>query len=480
MSGINSNIIFHISPSSSNEVKAVGHQRTFWTCDFSIPSFYELNATLLAIGEHCCIYMQDDCISELGESVAISQTETIRDEYDTSIYPQVIDLAGHPNGTLGDIDNDPRIFILLSRNTMTYYSERNEFSSSIVSYTNECEMFYLYYKCHSISWTLAVVAHEFHHLIWFNNELDEPPLTLEALAQYAMYHAGYLAPYNNLAPQVGYYLSHPEDSILYWSHNDYGSGYLLAFYIAEHYGVEILRNLITEPSDGPAGIETVLQRAGHNITFNELYVNWITALTIDEPGFQNDIYGFKEIDAKITRFILVNDFPILNDSVTLQYYGFHIHKLLSPPDNFTVQIKKFSNHAIATSIASHDAFGWHIRQNIHDEKDTIITDNIVGNSIDVAYVLTSYVSKVTPVASRNETGPSTGIEISIFQSQGIPKTTPQVPTTVTKTSIHTSQTSRSVDRSNWDQMIPLSIFLGICLLFGIIITIWLKAFSRRK
>ncbi len=407
--------ITHNSSQNKN-FRSVGFQRTFWTYDYTASEYYELNATILAIGVYSYVFMQNSCITELGESVAIWQAETIRDEFDSTIYPRVTDLAGHPNGTLGDIDGDPRIIILLSRNPVAYYSERNEF---VLDYSNQCEMFYMYYRFYNQNWRLAVTAHEFHHLIWFNNEMDEPPFTLEALAQYVMYHAGYLAPYDNLAPQVSNFLSHPDNSLLYWnsdSTDDYGSAYLFAFYIAEHYGVDILRDLIKEPTDGPQGIEAVLQAAGYNITFNELYLNWITALTIDKIGFHSNLYGFENIDAKITQYEVVDKFPLLNETISLRYYGFHIHKLDSLPDKFTVQIRKSSNQTIGVSLVLHDTIGWHVHQNIHDEADNVFIDNLTGLSIDIAYLITSYISNDTPPPTEYGLGPSTDIEISIIET----------------------------------------------------------------
>ena len=362
--------------------------------------------------------METRCITELGEKNAEDMAKPMCNEFDNTIYPNVTDLAGHPNGTMGDIDGDPRIVILLSSNKAAYYSEANDI---VHQYSNLCEMIYLYYKQYRWNWCLALMAHEFHHLIWFNNEWDEPPFMVEALAQYAMYYAGYFASYDDLAPQVEKFLSSPEDSLLYWNSdnsNDYGSAYLFAFYIAEHYGVDILRNLITEPADGPHGVEAVLQAAGFNITFNELYLNWITALTIDEVGFDENLYGFDNIDARITQYNIVDDFPLLDETISLRYYGFYIHKLESPPDNLTIRINKSSNQTIGLSIALHDAFGWHVHQKIHDETNTIVIDDFMGHSSDVAYIITSYMLDHTPTTIKASygLGPSTDIEISITQT----------------------------------------------------------------
>ncbi|MFW9906889.1 MAG: hypothetical protein ACFFFH_21470 [Candidatus Thorarchaeota archaeon] len=411
----------------------MGFQRSFWIWDFNTLTHYEIDATILAIGKYCYIFMENSCISNIGESVAIAQSETIRDEFDNTTYPRITDLAGHPNGTLGDIDGDPRIVILLCHEPVCYYSQRND---QQLDYSNECEMFYIYAELYrwGSNRLFGAIAHEFHHLIWFNNEMDEPQFILEALAEYAMYHSGYLGPLNNLSPRVPDFLSHPEDSLLFFNVEseegltraiDYGGGYLFAFYIAEHYGVEILRNLITEPTDGAVGIEHVLQAAGYNCTFNEIYLNWITAVTIDELGFDNNLYGFENLDARISEYNLVQELPIVNETVPLRYYGFHIHKLEFPPNNFTLKIKKASDQTIGVSIVFHDTFGWHVHQNLHDEGDTLVTDHLLGNSIDVAYIITAYMLIQTPIVIRPNygLGPLINIEISIIQTPISPNIT---------------------------------------------------------
>ncbi|MFX1506895.1 MAG: hypothetical protein ACFFDC_12395 [Promethearchaeota archaeon] len=441
----------------------VGYQRTFWIWDFEDLSHYEINATILAIGEYSYIFMENICISDLGESFAIEYSESIRDEFDSTIYPRVTDLAGHPNGTLGDIDGDPRIIILLARELVSYYSQRNE---QELEYSNQCEMFYIYYRLYQWPYRIfQAIAHEFHHLIWFNNEMDEPQFILEALAEYAMYYSGYLAPFGNISSRTNDFLSHPEDSLLHFNIDseegltraiDYGGGYLFACYIAEQYGVDILRNLITESADGPIGLENVLETAGYNISFNELYLNWITAVTIDELGFSDNLYGFENLNARISRYDLVSELPLVNETIPLRYYGFHIYKLESPHNNFTVEINKASYQTIGVSVALHDTAGWHIYQYLHDEREIQVTDHLQGNSIDVAYVITSFMSRNTPIVTRPNygLGPLINVKISIIQ-------TPSQTNTITHQTAKSTTTDLSTGLNGVIALITLAIVLII-------------------
>ncbi|MFX0172990.1 MAG: hypothetical protein ACFE9L_13840 [Candidatus Hodarchaeota archaeon] len=391
--------------------------RIFWVYNYEGDVYYQANARLLGIGKYCYIYMDEQCINQLGGEESI-KTKTIKiyNEFDNTIYPRIIDLAGHPNGSLGDIDGDPRIFILFS-DSHNYYFEGNEIK---YNYSNHCEMFYINYRFYEPTherWLYPTIAHEFHHLIWFNNEWDEPPFTLEALAQYATYHAGYLDSYNNLVPQVAAYLPYPDNSPIYWNNDqDYGSTYLFAFYIAEKYGVQILRDLIKEDSDGPNGIEAVLEKAGYPISFNELFMNWVTAITIDKLGFYSDLYGFTGLDVQISNYEVVNTLPIINKTTSINHYAFHIYKLVFIPDNFTITVNKSPEMALGVVIAAHDSTGWHVQQNLHYEEENTVTDTFYALDIDEAYVITSYISKSTPIAPEergSDSSPGSSIEIKV-------------------------------------------------------------------
>ena len=128
--------------------------------------------------------------------------------------------------------------------------------------------------------------------------------------------------------------------------------------------------------------------------------------------------------------------PFLNKPLLLRYYGFHIHKFHSAPDSFTVQLTKTANQAIGISVALHDTSGWHMHQYLHDETETTISDEFWGHSVDIVYLITSFMSSVTPTAGPDSRGlgPLTQIEISI--TEGSPTDSPETSDnseTVTKT-----------------------------------------------
>ena len=401
---------------NSLAMQEVGDNRTFWTLNFTADAYYQLEARLLAVGNHCYIYMEDSAIVFLGGNVASERGELYRDEFDSTIYPRVTDLSGNPEGVLGDIDGDSRIIILLSTNPVSYYGFDNEFDRA---YSNLCEMVYIRY---TTSYILGVISHEFQHLILFNHDSDETPFVFEALAQYAAKYTGSLIPWDNLTWGVSEFLLHPEDSLIYWTPNtggaeaeaDYGSAYLFALYLAEQFGVDFMRNIVLEDSDGAEGIMATLEDMGYNITFNELYLNWITALTIDEPSIADGQYGFHDANARMHKVGIVSELPYEMEDRSLHCYGFNIRRLVTPPDYFVIEIRYPTVYTVGLSVAYHDEEGWHIQQ--RSGSGGLRVEIVEGSSIDNAYIITTYLYEDTPSgAIQYGLGPSIDIDLLILE-----------------------------------------------------------------
>lgn len=398
----------------------IGDNKSFWAIDFDADEFYIVDAHLFAIGNLCYIYFDDLVISIIGEEEANVRAETYRDEFDTNIYPRVTDLAGDPDGTLGDIDGNPRVYILIVEHRFDYYRQSNEIAGE---HSNLCEMVYI---CYRSSNPVSTMAHEFHHLVWFNNEFDEVHFILEGVAEYATYYSGYL-PVNNWTSRVQNFLADIDDSFIYFEAEaqDYGACYLFAFYLAEQYGVQFLRDLVQHGDDGALGLETALDAAGHNISFNELYLDWMTALTIDEQGFEDDRYCLRDMEATIQDYSTIESLPYQDDSLLLYCYGSKVYQLTSPPDSFCVEMSQPADGVAGLSVAYRDLHGWHVQQMQNEGR--VIT-NVIGESIDTAYVIASYLFSETP-AGDIDFGSGLQETVQVFMYEGIETTDTPTPTT---------------------------------------------------
>ncbi|MFX1273311.1 MAG: hypothetical protein ACFFAX_16635, partial [Promethearchaeota archaeon] len=250
---------------------------------------------------------------------------------------------------------------------------------------------------------------------------------LEAFAEYSTYYAGYL-PEDNMTVRVLPFLEDIHDSFIYFEiePQDYGACYLFAFYLAEQYGVQFLRDLVQHEGDGALGLETALKDAGHNISFNELYLDWMTALTIDQQGFANDRYCLREMNATIQNRTTIHSLPYQEDSVPLYCYGSKVYQVSSPPDTFSVEMSQPAQGVAGLSVAYRDAHGWHVQQTQRLGGAIL---NISGESIDSAYFVISFLYDNTPTGHIDfGSGYERTVQILVYETEGTTTTPPPVRT----------------------------------------------------
>jgi hypothetical protein len=219
-----------------------------------------------------------------------------------------------------------------------------------------------------------------------------------------MYNAGYMS--NSSFIQVGmvlnttysayYYSQHPDVSLLYFDSNyysyaSYGAGYMFLFYLADKYGIQIIKDLISiDDLDGPEAIEHVLSNHGHNFDFNELFLDFITACTIDQIGIYNDLYGFLNADFQIAVRHHVPIYPKSFTDIDYRYYGIEIFELSETPNKFTLELETPNEPAsLGVVIAIKDDNGWNITQSVFTGNGNKTRIYCNGENIQKAYVITS-------------------------------------------------------------------------------------------
>ena len=382
-----------------------GDQRLFWT---NIPELVQLRATLLAVGNWCYIYMANDTIERFGESSMITKCETLRDEFDSNIYPKAIEIAGSPDGNLGDIDGDPHVTVFFApyrryygdNSVLGYYDDKDD--DPYNPYSNLREMVYCDSEM-STEDSKWVIVHEFNHMIWGNYEYDEAHFLLEGLAQYAVDYSGYFSWVTDAIANT--YTSFPEISLLYFVREygllwdaSYGQSYIFMTYLAERFGNDFAKKLVSTPEDGALAIDAVLSDFEYtDITFNDIYLDWITACVLDIPSIEGGIYGFESIDYKIQAQTGIGyTFPIQKNDTTHYYYGFDVKTIYADYDNFTFTIENPYPYALGISIAFKDNYGWNVTQLLNTEESDTISLYIEGEEITEAYVITSLMSPSTP------------------------------------------------------------------------------------
>ena len=390
-----------------NTTESFGDQQSFWTY-LSRPESMELtavNATLLSVGDYCYVYMANETINLLGESAAIAKCSQLGQRFDEVIYPRAVELAGSPDGKLGDIDGDPRITLFLVPLVRymgnAYLGFHVPWDDCPFPFSNRREMVFIESE-RSLNETVLITIHEFNHLIWDNNEIDEADFLLEGLANLAIDYTGYWYYITDAVTTT--YTHHPEISLLHFNRfygrlwdASYGQAYLFVTYLADRFGVNTVRDLVNIREDGPAAVDIALANAGYNLTFNDVYLDFITACVLDNVEFEDGIYGFASLNYTIQSYTtLTGSYPIIRESVAHYQYGFNVYRLTTPSDNFTISIDNSYPFDVGVVVAFTNSSGLHVSQFQHHSSYGAISQFVQCNGAAEVYLITTLMSDETP------------------------------------------------------------------------------------
>ncbi len=322
-----------------------GSTATFNVWNFNTSTNQVVNATCQYVGNNAYIFVDNTIIggTYAASSAQLAAISTAFDAIyatDRATFGSEWGGAAPGNGS-GGIDNDPKIYILISpavnsNNTngyLGYFYGGDEFPTSAIPLSNRHEMFYVVNATGAITdlWADAatgtptnatkgynILAHEFQHMINFNtkyghnglyNGVIESTWLNEGLSMYAMQACGYgltntlnggLYPDTTTANHVSYYLNWPETlSLTNWTVNNYGMSYLYVLYLVEQYGGGVgtaqsktmLQSMESNSLTDIANVESVTGTG----TFGTVFKNWAMANLLDHTT-TNPAYGYASIN----------------------------------------------------------------------------------------------------------------------------------------------------------------------------------------
>ncbi|WP_160316943.1 immune inhibitor A domain-containing protein [Ardenticatena maritima] len=267
-----------ISPDTPRTVSAppverrLGDRETFTVADLLNNTHNRVEAELRAIGEHAYWWVQVGY--EVDEAALAASVE----RFDTRTYPTDRDLFGQEWSP--GVDGESRLHIFLGNvpGVGGYYSSADEFVRLINPYSNEKEIFYINLNNRRPGQPGfdEVLAHEYQHMIHWNEDRNEETWVNEGLSELAAARNGF--PASRAERQ---FLLEPDWPLTNWpdqSAKAYGSAYLFMQYVADRFGDDAIRALVAEPFNGMHGLERVL-----GVPFDEVFGDWAVALLLDDP-----------------------------------------------------------------------------------------------------------------------------------------------------------------------------------------------------
>lgn len=279
-------------------VRAVflGEKESFYIDpDYDLLKREEISASLQRIGHDAYFYIDDEWWKGLdnSEKEEVKDSLTILDnEFHSRIYPILISNFGlewRPG-----IDKDARITILIHpmrEEAGGYFSAKDEYLKIQLPQSNEREMIYINANHITSSMAKSLVAHEFMHLIAFNQKenirgMSEEVWLNEARAEFTSTLLGYDNDFqgSHLEERVETFLQNPSDSITEWNGKraDYGALNVFTQYLVDHYGLEILSDSLKSKKTGIDSLNYALELNGFEKDFNQIFTEWTIAVVVND------------------------------------------------------------------------------------------------------------------------------------------------------------------------------------------------------
>ncbi|MFH1462609.1 MAG: peptidoglycan-binding protein [bacterium] len=287
----------------------------------------QIKAFLHQLGEKAYFYVEDDYYQALtfGEKETFGEAlKILSKEFDERIYPQLTEVFGS-EWTPG-IDGDERITILLSRikaDSGGYFNSGDEYPQAQVVSSNEREMLYLNVNYIGDPLVKSYLAHEFIHLITFNQKnkkygSEEEIWLNEGRAEYAPTLLGYDQDYqnSNLKKRVRTFSGNPSDPLTEWRNQaaDYGVLNVFTQYLVDHYGVEILTDSLQSEKTGISSLNYALKKNKYSEDFSEIFTDWTIAVLLNDCQISEKYCYFNQNLKSLRVLPQLNYLPLAGES----------------------------------------------------------------------------------------------------------------------------------------------------------------------
>lgn len=273
---------------------------------------FVINAELRGMSDNVLLWIETS--APISHELAQQFTELV----DASIVQQVQALWGfvEPAG----VDGDSRLYILmttgLDEGIAGYFADNHAYPRAVVPNSNQHEM--MVFNLSALGnydilnpQVLSTIAHEYQHIIRHFRDSNEATWLDEGFSTYTEHHVGWDAGRS----QVVNFLTHPNVQLNQWVADTmrfprYGATFLFVDYLAERYGLDVLRMLSDEPSDGWQGLDAVLRQIGDS-SADDVFADWVLA------------NYFLDADTGYGYTTLWNDLPSARPLASIVSYPYH-------------------------------------------------------------------------------------------------------------------------------------------------------------
>jgi hypothetical protein len=286
----------------------VGAQKSWYAYNLINDTRYQSSFTCRAVGAHCYIFVED---SIWGTRVNQTAVDSVLNAFgvrtpanpDEGVYEMDVGAFGSPP----DVDNDPRIIILILNIRDGYNGQGgyeagyfDSYNETTLPESNEAEVYYLDANPVDLNTksglqnAMSTTAHEFQHMINFNYHYNNPQLTFinEGCSMLAELYCGYpISDQSLYENEANYYLFGWRGSDNTLVLNDYSRAQRFFLYYWDHFGIGIFKYIVQAPYDGINLLNYSLQQDEQTLTFTDAFIDWLIANSLDDKSY-NTYYGY--------------------------------------------------------------------------------------------------------------------------------------------------------------------------------------------
>jgi immune inhibitor A len=278
----------------------VGDRKAFWVTNVDTRQKFQVQAVARYQTEHLLFWIED------GVKYNENDLRTLAETFENEIYPTTRAYFG--SEAKPGIDEDLRIYVLyagnLGRRLAGYFSSGDSQHPDLVPHSNGHDMFLLNSDHYSLRdpYLYGVLAHEFQHMIHWNQDRNETSWINEGLSELSVYLNGYYSGHFAEA-----YTRSPDIQLNDWPDSSesarahYGASFLFAKYFFDRFGEDATRALVSEQENGLFGIDSVLEQfgfvettSGLPMSADDVFTDWLIATYIHDPEIEDGSFTYSE------------------------------------------------------------------------------------------------------------------------------------------------------------------------------------------
>jgi len=296
---------------------SVGDQRRFWLTDLDRSEVYAITATLQVLGECAQFWVED------GVELPIVGLSASSDRFCAETYPLSREQFGSEWNP--GVDSDPRLVVLNARilGASGYFGSSNEFPTSLNPHSNQAEIVFINVDSLQPGSEAydAVLAHEFQHMIHWNQDSNEDAWLNEGCSELAEMANGF----GYSTGQVQQFARDPDLQVSDWPEAGgrlgahYGASFLFVRYIANRLGQESIAELVASSKNGMSSVREVLR--GSEVPSLEALLGdwWIANWSDSSVAGVGTEYGYPLVDVPLAPQVWVQALPYAIATDVAQY-----------------------------------------------------------------------------------------------------------------------------------------------------------------